>query len=83
MEAVNEKRPLEFTIPFGAYKGWKLPTHSEADWTEVFNIRHIIDYLSPVVMIYKRGVIVYYTFQDNIMYEISNLPKEDFLSLCL
>lgn len=80
MEAVNEKRPLEFTIPFGAYKGWKLPTHPETDWAEVFNIRHIIDYLSPVAMVYKQGVIVYYTFQDNIMHEISNLPKEDFLS---
>lgn len=77
---VNSKEPLEFTIPFGAYKGWKLPTHPETDWAEVFNIRHIIDYLSPVCKEYKWGVIIYYTFQDNIMHEISNIPKENFLS---
>lgn len=78
--AVTEKRPLEFTIPFGAYKGWKLPTHPETDWAEVFNIRHIIDYLLPVAQMYKWGVIVYYTFQDNIMHEISNIPKENLLA---
>ena len=77
-DAVNGKKPLEFTIPFGAYKGWKLPTYPEPDWAEVFNIRHIIDYLLPLAMVYKWGVIVYYTFQDNIMHEISNLPKENF-----
>ncbi len=79
MEAVDEKRPLEFAVPFGAYKGWKLPIHPETDWAEVFNIRHIIDYLIPLAMMYKWGVIVYYTFQDNIMHEISNIPKENFL----
>jgi len=76
--AVNSNEPLEFAIPFGAYKGWKLPTHPETDWAEVFNIRHIINYLSPICKVYKWGVIVYYTFQDNIMHEISNIPKENF-----
>lgn len=78
--AVNSKEPLEFAVPFGAYKGWKLPTRPETDWAEVFNIRHIIDYLSPICKVYKWGVVVYYTFQDNIMHEISNVPKENFLS---
>lgn len=78
--AVGAKRPLEFTIPFGAYKGWKLPTHPETDWAEVFNIRHIINYLLPIAKVYKWGIVVYYTFQDNIMHNVSNVPKEDFLS---
>ena len=78
LKAINTKSPIEFAIPFGAYKGWKLPTHPETDWGEVFNISHIINYLLPISNAYQYGITVYYTFQDNIMHEISNIPKRNF-----
>ena len=76
--AVKSKKPIKFSVPFGAYKGWKLPTHPETDWAEVFNIRHMINYMLPIAQVYQEGVIIYYTYQDDIMHKISNLPKSHF-----
>jgi len=74
---ISNETPLKLSVPFGAYKGWKLPTYPGADWAEVFNIRHMINYLAPIAMTYPRGVTVYYTYQDSIMSEISNVSTKD------
>lgn len=66
--------PIKFSIPFGGYKNYRLPSYPEVDWAEVFNLQYIIKYTLPICAAYPPGVEVYYTYNSGIMQKISNMP---------
>jgi len=71
--AVAANLPIEFSVPFGCYKSYLLPTYPEADWAEVFNLRYLISYLLPIAQIYKPGVILSYS-KTQLVNSINNVP---------
>jgi len=73
-DAINKNIPIEFSIPFGGYKNYRIPSYPEADWAEVFNLRFMIRYLLPIAKFYKPGVILYYSYNSEIIHEVNNMP---------
>ncbi len=74
--AYIDRVPIEFSVPFGGYKNYRLPSFPECDWAEVFNLRFIISYLLPIAEVYTPGVILSYSYNSQIMHRVSNLPLE-------
>lgn len=75
--AIQDQQPLHFTVPFGGYKLWRLPSYPNPDWSEVFNIRQLISYLYPLSLIHRSGIILEY-FSDEIMVgRMNNIPQSD------
>jgi hypothetical protein len=72
---VDANLPIEFSVPFGCYKSYLLPSYPEADWAEVFNLRFMINYLLPVSKIYKPGVILSYS-KSQLVNKINNVPLD-------
>ncbi|MBK6484287.1 MAG: hypothetical protein IPG01_14425 [Chitinophagaceae bacterium] len=72
--AIESNLPIEYSIPFGGYKNYRMPTFPEAEWAEVFNIRFMIRYLLPIASAYKQGVILTYSYNSQIMHRVSNMP---------
>jgi hypothetical protein len=68
--------PIEFSIPFGAYKAWQLESYPEPDWAEVFNLHYICEYASQLAAAYPPGIIINYSYTDDIMHIISNTDRE-------
>jgi len=75
-QQMSEAKPISFSIPFGAYKNWRLRSYPEPDWAEVFNINHLISYAMPIAAIYSPGVLIQYSFTDEVMDVVSNLPRD-------
>ena len=74
---VENNQPIHITVPFGGYKLWRLPTSPNPDWSEVFNILQLRNYLISITKFYKPGVILEY-FSDEIMVaRMNNIPQND------
>ena len=74
--ALDRGAPIEFAIPFGAYKHWLLPTYPYPDWAEVFNLKHLIAFAGPIAQSYPPGVVLNYTYTSGVIEKVSNLPTE-------
>lgn len=74
--AYKRKDPLHFSIPFGAYKSWRLNLGIAPDWAEVFHMSFLYKYGKQISTCYPYGVRFHYSFQGGLMYFISNVPKE-------
>lgn len=72
--AIEKNIPIEFSIPFGGYKNYRIPSYPEADWAEIFNLRFMIRYLLPIAKFYQPGVIIYYSYNSEIIHEVNNMP---------
>ncbi|MDP2362781.1 MAG: hypothetical protein Q8M94_03315 [Ignavibacteria bacterium] len=68
--------PISFSVPFGAYKNWHLSSFPEPDWGEVFNINYMLRFLAPISAVYEPGAKLQYSYSDNVMDIVSNIPKE-------
>lgn len=74
--SVVNKGAIHFSIPFGAYKAWRLELEFAPDWAEVFNVAYLMKYAAQIIKVYPYGVHFHYTYQGGIMYCISDTPKE-------
>lgn len=72
--AIEASKPIEFSIPFGAYKHWQVPSYPYPDWAEVFNLKHLMDFVTPIALNYGPGVVLNYTYTSGVMDKVSNLP---------
>ncbi len=72
---IAEKLPIRFSVPFGAYKAWRLNLDFQPDWAEVFNIAYHLKYAAHILEVYPYGVEFIYTFSDDIMYFVNDIPK--------
>lgn len=68
--------PLKFSVPFGAYKAWRLNLDFRPDWAEVFNLSFLMKYAVSLRSYYPYGIEISYTFSDGIMYFVSDIPHE-------
>lgn len=72
----QRKQPLQFSVPFGAYKSYKLGLDFMPDWAEVFNVSYLLKYGAEISRSYPYGVKFFYTYSADIMHIVSNIPIE-------
>ena len=73
---IDNNDPIKFSVPFGGYKAWRLEKNFQPEWAEVFNVSYYLKYAAQILKHYSRGVEISYTFSDNLMYFVSDFPKE-------
>ena len=72
----QKRSPLQLRVPFGAYKAWRLGLDFQPDWAEVFNISYHLKYAANILDVYPFGVEITYTFSDDLMYFVSDIPRD-------
>lgn len=77
MMQVSAGEPICFSIPFGGYKNWRLESYPDPDWAEAFNLHYMFSYVAPLANIYSPGVALHYSYNDNVMDIVSNMPRRD------
>lgn len=73
---VKEDKPIHFTIPFGGYKHYWNPSHPDPDWAEIFTLRFLIEWVSPIITTYKPGVVIDFISEDLILPRMNNYPED-------
>lgn len=74
---INKKLPLNFVPSFGGYKHWWSPTYPCIDWAEIFNIKFMLEYLSPIFLNYKENkTTIEYESEEIILSELNNVPQD-------
>ena len=76
-QSVLHGRPIHISIPFGGYKKHQLPTYPNPDWSEVFNIIYLRDYLLPIANAYPNGVVLEYFSDEVFVSRMNNIPQKD------
>ncbi len=76
-QSVTENLPIHFTIPFGGYKKWQLPSYPLPDWAELFNLILMRDYVAPIAAAYQPGVIIEYFSDEIFISRMNNYPQAD------
>lgn len=74
--SINENKPIHLIIPFGGYKHFWNISYPQPDWAELFTLKFLTDWLSPVIAIHKPGAIVEFISEDVILTRMDNYPKE-------
>lgn len=73
---VSNKLPLNFIPSFGGYKHWWAPTYPTIDWAEIFNMKFMLEYLSPIFLNYKDNkTTIEYESEEIILSELNNVPQ--------
>lgn len=75
-EQVKNNLPICLVMPFGGYKHFWNTSHPEPDWAEVFHICWMIEYVLPILAIYKPGIILEYVSEDLILPRMNNYSEE-------
>lgn len=76
-KSVKQKKPIHITVPFGGYKKWQLPTYPYPDWSEVFYLALLRDYLSPIVAGYDNGVLLEFFSDEIFVSRMNNISQKD------
>jgi len=73
---IEKKLPLTFVPSFGGYKHWWCPAYPTIDWAEIFNMKFMLEYLSPIYSnyIYNKTTIEYES-EEIILSELNNVPQ--------
>ena len=66
---------LTFIPSFGGYKHWWAPTYPTVDWAEIFNVKFMLEYLSPIYSNYRGGTTIEYESEEIILSELNNIPQ--------
>jgi len=73
---ISKSLPMVFVPSFGGYKHWWSPTYPKTDWAEVFNVKFLLKYLSPIFNSYKQNrVSIEYESEEVILAELNNIPQ--------
>lgn len=71
-----KKLPLTFVPSFGGYKHWWCETYPTIDWAEIFNMKFMLEYLSPIFINYTDNkTTIEYESEEIILSELNNVPQ--------
>lgn len=76
-KSVKNNIPIKIVWPFGGYKLWSLMEAPEVDWAELFSILYFIEWLKPILAVYKYGVWFDFYSDACIVPIMNNIPKDD------
>lgn len=71
----ENKKPLIFIFGFGGYKNYNSPSFPEVDYSELFHMKYMTEFLFPIITTYKYGVIFEYESEE-ISIQFNNVPQE-------
>lgn len=75
--SIANNDPIPLVWVFGGYKLWRLKEYPLPDWAELFFLFHKVDWLKPILSVYKPGVSFDF-FDDGIMVpKLNSIPKTD------
>lgn len=73
---IEQNKNLYFVIPFGGYKHFWNPSHPEIDWAEVFTLKFLTEWISPVLAVYKAGAVIEFVSEDLVLERMNNYSQE-------
>lgn len=73
--SVDEQKPIHLVIPFGGYKHFWNSSHPQSDWAELFTLKFLTQWVSPVIAIHNPGVLVEFISEDVILSRMNNYPE--------
>lgn len=76
-DAVAAGRPIEFSVPFGGYKGFRQPAFPGVDWAEVVWLDYLRSYASRLAAVHAPGVIVSLSYFFGVLDFINGLATAD------
>lgn len=71
----ENKRPIIFVFGFGGYKNYNSPSFPEVDYSELFHMKYVTEFLWPIIATYKYGVMFEYESEE-ISIQFNNVPQE-------
>lgn len=71
----TNKEPIIFTFGFGGYKNYNSPSFPEVDYSELFHMKYMTEFLWPIITTYKYGVIFEYESEE-ISIQFNNVEQE-------
>lgn len=71
----ENKKPIIFIFGFGGYKNNNSPSYPEVDYSELFHMKYMTEFLWPIITTYKYGVIFEYESEE-ISIQFNNVPQE-------
>ena len=74
--AVAAGAPIEFSLPFGGYRGWQLPSAPDPDWSEVFWIDYLRSFAERIVAVHPAGVRIALSYVGGVLGWVNHLPQE-------
>ena len=80
----SKKLPVDFCVPIGGYKKWRLPAFPEADWAELFHLSFMRDLAVRISSKYEPGVKITYIWDDTALVElnINQFPLQIIFDYC-
>ena len=74
--AVCAGAPIEFSLPFGGYRGWHLPSAPDPDWSEVFWIDYLRSFGQRIAAIHPAGAQIALSYVGGVLAWVNQLPDE-------
>lgn len=71
----KNKKPIIFIFGYGGYKNYNSPSFPEVDYSELFHMKYMTEFLFPIITTYKYGVIFEYESEE-ISIQFNNVPQE-------
>ena len=71
----ENNKPIVFIFGFGGYKNNNSPSYPEVDYSELFHMKYMTEFLWPLITTYKNGVIFEYESEE-ISIQFNNVPQE-------
>lgn len=71
----ENKKPIIFVFGFGGYKNYNSPSFPEVDYSELFHMKYMTEFLWPIITTYKYGVTFEYESEE-ISIQFNNVPQE-------
>ena len=71
----ENKKPIIFVFGFGGYKNYNSPSFPEVDYSELFHMKYMTEFLWPIIATYKYGVIFEYESEE-VSIQFNNVPQE-------
>ncbi len=68
-------KPIIFVFCFGGYKNYNSPSFPEVDYSELFHMKYMTEFLWPIITTYRYGVIFEYESEE-VSIQFNNVPQE-------
>lgn len=72
--AVVAAEPIEFSLPFGGYRGWQLPSAPDPDWSEVVWIDYLRSFGQRIAALHPAGVRIALSYVGGVQAWVNQHP---------
>lgn len=73
---LNNNLNFLFCFCFGGYKHFWTPTYPEPDWTEIFTMKYLMEYVLPIAQTQDKRTILEFESEEVALTYMNNTPQE-------